>query len=64
MSSQSEEPNVFTYLDRITGSEGIKTSNQIDVAIDGKTAVTLFGIGIGLVVFSHLLGVGLRKLIS
>jgi len=62
MPEQKEQSTIYTYLDRITGADGIKTTNKIQVAIDINTAVTIVGIGLGLVVFSHLLGAGIRAL--
>ena len=44
------------------GKDGIKTTNKIDISVDSETALTLLGIGIGLVIFSHLLGTGLNAL--
>lgn len=57
-----DKPNLFSYLDKVLDSEGIKTSNKIAIKVEAETAITILGIGIGLVVFSHLLGVGLRAL--
>jgi|GEM_PF-3207714 len=62
MAEKKENPTVFTYLDRIMGSDGIKTSNKIEFSMDRESALTLLGIGIGLVVFSHLLGAGIQAL--
>ena len=62
MDASKEKPNLFSYLDKVLDSDGIKTSNKIAISVDTQTAVTLLGIGIGLVIFSHLLGTGLRAL--
>jgi len=62
MDDPKNKPNLFSYLDKVLDSDGIKTSNKIEVKVDRETALTLLGIGFGLVVFSQLLGVGLRAL--
>lgn len=62
MSDNQNKKNLFSYLDKVMGQDGIKTSNQINISVDSQTAVTLLGIGVGLVIFSHLLGTGLRML--
>ncbi len=62
MSNQENKQNLFGYLDRVLGNDGIKTSNKINISVDSQTAATLLGIGIGLVIFSHLLGAGIRAL--
>ena len=59
--SQNEK-NLFSYLDKVMGQDGIKTTNKINISVDSQTAVTLLGIGIGLVIFSHAIGAGLRAL--
>ena len=53
---------INTYLDRIIGQDGIKTSNEIKLEIDTQTAITLVGVGVGLIVFNQLLGLGIRSL--
>lgn len=60
MSQEAPTKNLFSYLDNIMGKDGIKTTNKIEMSVDSETAVILFGIGAGLVVFSHLLGVVIR----
>jgi len=62
MSENSNKRNLFSYLDKVMGKDGIKTTNKIDISVDSETALTLLGIGIGLVIFSHLLGTGLNAL--
>lgn len=62
MSDNQNKKNLFTYLDKVMGNDGIKTSNQINISIDSQTAITLLGIGIGLVIFSHALGAGVKLL--
>lgn len=62
MSEQKQKPNLFNYLDRVMGKDGIKTSNKIAVSVDTETAFTLLGIGVGLVIFSHIVGAGVRAL--
>lgn len=58
MSDTKEKKNLFSYLDKIMDSDGIKTSNKIQLSIDSQTAITLIALGAGLIVFSHALGVG------
>ena len=62
MSVTEEQPNVFTYLDRVTGTDGIKTTNKLDVSVDKQTKIFLVGLGLGLVVFSKLLSLGVEVL--
>lgn len=62
MSQNENKKNLFSYLDKVMGHDGIKTTNKINVSVDSQTAVTLFGIGIGLVIFSHAIGAGVRFL--
>jgi len=62
MSQNGNKNNLFSYLDKVMGQDGIKTTNKIDISVDSQTALTLFGIGIGLVIFSHAIGTGLRAL--
>lgn len=63
MSENQNKPNLFSYLDKVMGQDGIKTTNKIDISIDSETAMTVLGIGLGLVIFSHLLGTGIHLLI-
>ena len=63
MKETENKRNLFSYLDRVMGQDGIKTSNKIDISVDSQTAMTLLGIGVGLVIFSHLLGAGVQLLI-
>ena len=64
MKEQESKPNLFSYLDRVMGQDGIKTTNKIDISVDSETAMTLLGIGVGLVIFSHLLGAGINALVG
>lgn len=64
MSKEVTKPTVFSYLDKVMGSDGIKTANKLEISVDRETAITLLGIGVGLVIFSHLLGVGINKVIK
>lgn len=62
MSQEAPKKNLFSYLDKVMGKDGIKTTNKLEMSIDSETAVVILGIGIGLVVFSHLLGAGVRAI--
>jgi len=64
MATENKKPNLFSYLDKVLDNDGIKTSNRIEVKVERETAVTILGIGMGLVVFSHFLGVGLKALFN
>ena len=64
MSNENQKPNLFGYLDKVMGQDGIKTSNKIALSVDRETAFTLLGIGVGLIIFSHLLGAGINKVIN
>jgi len=64
MSNEKQPQNLFSYLDKVMGSDGIKTTNKFAISVDRETAFTLLGIGLGLVIFSHLLGVGINKVIN
>jgi hypothetical protein len=64
MSDEKQKPNLFSYLDKVMGTDGIKTSNKFEISVDSETALTLLGIGVGLIIFSHLLGAGIRKVIN
>ena len=56
MDDKANKPNLFSYLDKVMGKDGIKTSNKFEISVDAETALTLLGVGVGLVIFSHLLG--------
>ena len=58
MEDKHEKKNLFTYLDRVMGNDGIKTTNKIQVSIDRQTAITLIALGAGLILFSHAIGIG------
>lgn len=62
MSQNENKKNLFSYLDKVMGQDGIKTTNKIDISIDSQTAITILGIGIGLVIFSHAIGAGVKAL--
>jgi hypothetical protein len=64
MSNEVTKPNLFSYLDKVMGNDGIKTANKLEISVDRETAITLLGIGVGLVIFSHLLGAGINKVIN
>ncbi len=64
MSQPEQKRNLFSYLDKIMGNEGIKTSNKIQISIDRETAIVLLGLGAGLIIFSHLIGIGRNLLIK
>jgi hypothetical protein len=64
MAEEMKNPSLFNYLDRALGDEGIKTTSKFDVTIDSKTAVTIGAIGMGLIVFNHLLGIGLSAVLK
>jgi hypothetical protein len=64
MKEEENKRNLFSYLDKVMGQDGIKTSNKFDISVDSQTAMTLLGIGVGLVIFSHLLGAGVQLLIG
>ena len=64
MSNEATKPNLFSYLDKVMGNDGIKTTNKFEISVDRETAITLLGIGVGLVIFSHLLGAGINKVIN
>jgi hypothetical protein len=64
MAEEKKNPTLFSYLDRALGDEGIKTTSKFEVAIDAQTAITLGAIGVGLIVFNHLLGIGVRALLK
>lgn len=62
MDDKKSKSNLHSYLDKLLDKDGIKTSNKIEISVDNETAVALLGIGIGLVIFSHLIGTGLKAL--
>jgi hypothetical protein len=64
MAEEQKNPSLFNYLDRALGDEGIRTTSKFDVTIDAKTAITLGAIGVGLIVFNHLLGIGVRAMLK
>jgi hypothetical protein len=64
MAEEMKNPSLCNYLDRALGDEGIKTKSKFDVTIDSKTAVTIGAIGIGLIVFNHLLGIGIKAVLK
>tara|TARA_R110002111_G_scaffold68624_1_gene111282 strand:- start:203 stop:397 length:195 start_codon:yes stop_codon:yes gene_type:complete len=64
MSNEVTKPSLFSYLDKVMGNDGIKTANKLEISVDRETAITLLGIGVGLVIFSHLLGAGINKVIN
>jgi hypothetical protein len=64
MSNEVTKTNLFSYLDKVMGNDGIKTANKLEISVDRETAITLLGIGVGLVIFSHLLGAGINKVIN
>jgi hypothetical protein len=64
MSNEVTKPNLLSYLDKVMGNDGIKTANKLEISVDRETAITLLGIGVGLVIFSHLLGAGINKVIN
>jgi hypothetical protein len=64
MSNEVTKPNLFSYLDKVMGNDGIKTANKLEISVDRETAITLLGIGVGLVIFSHLFGAGINKVIN
>lgn len=62
METTTNKKQLFTYLDKVMGRDGIKTSNKIEIKIDQPTAITLLALGVGLVVFNHLLRIGIDSI--
>ena len=56
-----EKDHWKTAVTSIFSKDGIKTDNKIDISVDQKTAITLATIGVGLIVFNHVLGIVIRK---